>query len=129
MLEQPIGIDDENREVLPKNLYGRWAKELAEKQSDIDLTAAEAFGQKMCTGEFVISVSRDFVRSCSTPLLVMPGNNLDHPRATGLEIASLAPNVELIEEWRYLSDLVPPAVARIKSFLQANTPAEELAHV
>jgi hypothetical protein len=59
----------------------------------------------------------------------MPGSNLDHPRAIGLEIASLAPNAELIEEWRYPSDLVPPAVARIKSFLQVHTPAGELAGV
>ena len=129
VLEQPIGIDDENRGVLPRNLYGRWAKELADKQSGIDLAAAEGFGQKMCSGDFVISVSRDFVRGCSTPLLVMPGNNLDHPRATGMEIASLAPDSELIEDWRYPADLVPPAVARIKRFLQAHTPAEELARV
>ena len=129
VLEQPIGIDDENRDVLPRNLYGQWAKDLVEKRTDIDLETAEAFGKKMCTGEFVISVTRDFVRGCSTPLLVMPGNNLDHPRATGMEIASIAPHAELIEEWRYPSDLVPPAVARIKTFLKANTPSQELAHV
>ncbi len=122
VLEQPIGIDEENRDVLPRNLYGRWARELAERRPDVDAGAAEAFGMTMCTGDFVISVSRDFVKSCATPLLVMPGNNLDHPRATGLEIAALAPNSELIEEWRYPPELVPPAVARIKSFLKAHTP-------
>src|SRR5919106_1090301 len=49
-------------------------------------------------------------------------NNLDHPRVIGNEIAALAPNSELIAEWRHPSDLVPPAVARIKSFLKAHTP-------
>ena len=123
VIEQPIGIDDQNRDVLAKNLYGRWAKELAEKRSDLDAETIEAFGSRMFTGDFVFSVTRDFVKSCETPMLVMPGNNLDHPRAIGLEIASLAPNSELIEEWRYPSDLVPPAVARIRSFLTAHTPA------
>ena len=123
VIEQPIGIDDENRDVLAKNLYGRWAKELAEKRPDLDAKSIEAFGSRMFTGDFVFSVTRDFVKSCETPMLVMPGNNLDHPRVIGMEIASLAPNSELIEEWRYPSDLVPPAVARIRSFLEAHTPA------
>ena len=123
VIEQPIGVDDQNRDVLAKNLYGRWAKELAEKRSDLDAETIEAFGSRMFTGDFVFSVTRDFVKSCETPMLVMPGNNLDHPRVIGLEIASLAPNSELIEEWRYPSDLVPPAVARIRSFLTAHTPA------
>ena len=47
----------------------------------------------------------------------------------GMEIANLAPNAELIEEWRYPSDLVPPAVTRIKAFLRAHTPSEELVRV
>src|SRR5215216_6186381 len=61
-----------------------------EKHPDFGIEAAEAFGQKMCTGEFVLSVSRDFVKGGEKPLLVMPGSNLDHPHATGMEIASLA---------------------------------------
>src|SRR5438128_6662963 len=35
VLEQPIGISDENRAVLPENLWGRWAKELAAKRPDL----------------------------------------------------------------------------------------------
>lgn len=123
VLEQPIGISEENRDVLAQNLYGRWAKALPEKRPDLAPELVASFGKRMFTGDFVFSVTRDFVKSCRTPMLVMPGNNLDHPRVIGNEIAALAPKSELIEEWRYPSDLVPPAVQRIKGFLKAHTPA------
>lgn len=124
VLEQPVGVDDANRDVLPGNLYRRWANELVQRHSDLDATSVEEFGKRMCSGEFVLSVSRDFVRACQTPLLVMPGNNLDHPRSIGMEIASLAPDAALIEEWREPADLMPPAVARIRRFLGTHAAAE-----
>jgi hypothetical protein len=123
VLKQPVGIDDANREVLPGNLWRRWAADYVAKHSENDAADASAFGTRMCTGEFVLSVSREFVQSCPVPLLVMPGGNLDHPRSIGMEIAKLAPNAELIEEWREPSDLLPPAVARIRQFFRKHTPA------
>jgi pimeloyl-ACP methyl ester carboxylesterase len=123
VIEQPIGVSEENREVLPRNLYGRWAKQLSEKRPELDLETLEAFGKRMFTGDFVYSVTREFVRSCQTPMIVMPGNNLDHPRVIGNEIAALARNSELIPEWRHPPELVPPAVARIKEFLRTHTPS------
>jgi pimeloyl-ACP methyl ester carboxylesterase len=124
VLKQPVGIDDANREVLPENLWRRWAADYVGKRSENDAPSAAAFGTRMCSGDFVLSVSREFVQNCSTPLLVMPGNNLDHPRAIGMEVAKLAPNAELIEEWREPTDLLPPAVARIRRFFAAHTPTD-----
>jgi pimeloyl-ACP methyl ester carboxylesterase len=123
VLKQPVGIDEKNRGVLPGNLWRRWAVDYAARRREGDAAAA-AFGERMCSGEFVLSVSRDFVRQCVTPLLVMPGSNLDHPRSIGMEIANLAPNAEMIEEWREPSDLLPPAVARIRRFLAQHTPSD-----
>jgi pimeloyl-ACP methyl ester carboxylesterase len=122
VIEQPIGISEENREVLPNNLSERWAKSLAEKRPELKTDDLQMFRQRMFAGDFVFSVSRDFVRSCKTPMLVMPGNNLDHPTVIGREIASLAPSAEKLEDWRYPSDVVPGTVARIWSFLRAHTP-------
>ena len=124
VVEQPIGISEENKDVLAENLFRRWATEIPEKRPEATPEAVAAFGRNMFTGDFVFSVTREFVRNCQTPMIVMPGNNLDHPRSIGLEIAELAPNSELIEEWRYPSDLTPPAVARIKAFLSRHTPKD-----
>ncbi|HZT06419.1 MAG TPA: alpha/beta hydrolase [Chloroflexota bacterium] len=123
VIEQPVGISEENREVLPNALAGRWAKDLLEQRPSLDPAQLDAFRQRMFGGDFVFSVSREFVRSCETPMLVMPGNNLDHPTAIGREIASLAPNSETLEDWRYPSDVVPNTVARIWKFLRAHPAA------
>ena len=108
--------------MLAQNLYGRWAEELPKRRPELQPQAVQSFGQKMFSGDFVFSVDRDFVKNCATPMIVMPGNNLDHPRVIGNEIAALARNSEIIPEWRHPPELVPPAVARIKQFLKAHTP-------
>jgi hypothetical protein len=108
--------------VLAHNLYGRWAEELPKKRPELQAEAVQTFGKKMFTGDFVFSVTREFVKSCPTPMIIMPGNNLDHPRVIGNEIAALAPNSEIIPEWRHPPEVVPPAVACIKKFLAAHTP-------
>jgi len=123
VIEQPIGVSDENRDVLAQNLYGRWAKQLPEKRPELSPDTVEAFGKRMFTGDFVYSVTREFVKSCRTPMIVMPGNNLDHPRVIGNEIAALAPNSEIIPDWRHPPELVPPAVSQIKTFLKTHTPS------
>ncbi|MCZ6636982.1 MAG: alpha/beta hydrolase [Alphaproteobacteria bacterium] len=124
VLEQPVGQDQENRDVLAENLYRRWVAGLAEINPGIDQKTAVAFGEKMCGGDFVLSVSREFVKSCTTPMLVMPGDTLDHPRATAEEIAALAPNVEFVSQWRYPSSATPAAVASVRRFLAAHVPAD-----
>jgi hypothetical protein len=75
----------------------------------------------MFGGEFVFSVSREFVRGCRTPLLVLPGNDAFHPTATAQEIVDLAPNAELLAGWGE-PGAIPATVERVRAFLKANTP-------
>jgi hypothetical protein len=70
----------------------------------------------------VFNVSRDFVRRCQTPMLVLMGSDLYHPSVTSREIAELAPNAELVEEWKAPEDTVTRTVARVRAFLQRHTP-------
>jgi pimeloyl-ACP methyl ester carboxylesterase len=122
VLEQPVGVDDNNKSVLP-NMWQEWADQLLTKRQDVDMATAETFGRKMWEGDFVLSVTREFVKSCQTPLLVLPGIDLPHPTAIGREVASLAPKAQIHEPWKEPSSLVPGTVARIRQFLKANTPA------
>ena len=122
VLEQPVGVDDNNRTVLP-NMWVEWADHIITQRKDVDMAKAEAFGKKMWQGEFVISVSREFVKSCQTPLLVLPGIDLHHPTAIGREVASLAPKAEIHEPWKEPPTLVPGTVARVRTFLRDHTPA------
>jgi pimeloyl-ACP methyl ester carboxylesterase len=73
------------------------------------------------TADFVHSVSREFVASCPTPMLVLAGNDEPHPFALSEELARLAPNAEFIPEWKS-GALLTAAIDRIRAFLHAHVP-------
>jgi hypothetical protein len=80
------------------------------------------FGQNMFGGDFVFSVSREFVRRCRTPLLLQPGTDKPHPAETSAEIARLAPNLEIQKDWRAPTHLAE-SIRRVTEFLNRNTPS------
>jgi pimeloyl-ACP methyl ester carboxylesterase len=122
VLEQPIGITDDNA-VLFEQMWRSWGTHLAESRPDIDASVVVEFGRKMWDGgEFVVSVSKDFVRTCTSPILVLPGTDEYHPTAIGHEIATLAPGGEIFEPWNDTPEHVAQGVEAVRQFLQHNTP-------
>jgi len=122
VLVQPVGIDDNNRQTLP-NAWVDWAKQMRERRPDLDEKTLEAYGKKMWGGEFVLSVTRDWLKTCQTPALVLPGIDAAHPNAIGKEIAALLPGAEKLEPWKEPAERVPPAIDAIVRFLKKHTPA------
>ena len=121
VLEQPIGIVDDNR-ALFRNMWREWGANLAATRDDIDEATVEAFGNSMWRGEFVLNVSREFVGGCATPLLVLPGVDQFHPGEIGREVAELAPNAEVMEPWKDTPEHIREAVDRVRRFLVDHTP-------
>ena len=80
------------------------------------------YGRRMFGGDFVFSVSEEFVQGCTTPLLVLAGNDDFHPTETAEQIAALAPNAEILYRWRE-PEVVRGTVATIRAFLTRHTPA------
>jgi len=119
VLQQPIGLSAENREVFFQ-MFDGWGDELSRDRSDISEVLA-SFRQNMYGGEFVFSVSRDFVRACPAPLLVLQGNDIYHPSETSEEIARIAPRAELVPSWKEGEDTAR-AIARVQEFLAEHTP-------
>jgi hypothetical protein len=73
--------------------------------------------------DFLYSVSRDFIRNCRTPMLVLPDDTPAHPLQTSIDVASLAPNAEItVFPWREPADLRERTINRVRSFLKANVP-------
>ena len=71
--------------------------------------------------DFVISVSRDFVRQCQTPILVLPDDIPAHPYEVAMEVAMLAPNAEVsMFPWKRPPERIPLAVRQVRSFLRAH---------
>ena len=74
--------------------------------------------------DFVFTVSRDFVKSCQTPVLILPDDVAAHPFAVAMEAAALAPKSEVsLYPWKQPPERIPIAVRQIKSFLKAHRTA------
>jgi pimeloyl-ACP methyl ester carboxylesterase len=119
VLFQPIGLVD-NRQAF-FDMFDNWAEALRPEHPEVPEVAWESFRDAMYGGEFLFNVSREFVRDCPTPLLVLCGSDLYHPRETSLEIVDLAPRGELIEHWKE-PEHREAARARVLAFLLEHTP-------
>jgi hypothetical protein len=98
VLQQPIGKSDDNLQ-LRRQSFNSWSEKLLAQGRQLDTRVMAAIERNLFGSDFVYSVSRDFVRACATPLLVLPGNDARHPKAIGEEIAALAPNASLFSDW------------------------------
>jgi pimeloyl-ACP methyl ester carboxylesterase len=120
VLQQPIGLSPKNREMFYA-MFDGWAEALKPRHPEIDVAGLRAFRDRMYGTDFVFNVTRDFVRTVKTPLLVLMGNDDYHPTQTSEDIASLAPNAKLIREWK-TPDVVAQTVKNVREFLKAHTP-------
>jgi pimeloyl-ACP methyl ester carboxylesterase len=119
VLMQPIGADDTNPGTFGPDMWTPWGQNLIDKGAGLDMDTVDAFGHSLFNAGFVFSVSRDFLRSVQTPLLLLFGNDRAHPRGISEEVAALLPNVEPIERWRD-PEVVPEVTERMRSFLRAH---------
>ena len=120
VLQQPIGLSPQNRDLFFA-MFDGWGEALRKERPQLGTAALREFCDRMYGGDFVFNVSREFVRTCKTPLLVLCGNDDYHPTQTSKEIASLAPNGELVESWK-TPEVVGATVKRVREFLAAHTP-------
>ena len=114
VLQNPIGLH-ENREYWMDSVRA-FAKTMLERDPSLSPDVIRKFGHNMFGGDFVFSVSRDFVRRCQVPLLLQPGTDKPHPAQTSAEIEKLAPNLEVQRDWRaptYLDE----SIRRVGAFL------------
>ena len=119
VLQNPIGLSPRNREMF-YNMFDTWADGFKVKRN-LDDASLRQFRDRMYGTDFVFNVTREFVRSCKTPMLILCGNDDYHPKETSKEIAALAPNAELIEHWK-ASDVIGATVKRVREFLLSHTP-------
>lgn len=121
----PSGFRPEVPDLFYRNNMKNWAPALCEKRPDVTMDMCSDFLKKMYfeNNDFVFSVTRDFVRSCTTPILVMPDDTEPHPYAIAEETALLAPNAQMtFFPWKEPKDRVPLAVRHLRTFLKANLP-------
>jgi pimeloyl-ACP methyl ester carboxylesterase len=120
VLQNPIGLHPEFRSYFPES-FAEWGKEQLAARPDLDASAVKEFGGNMWRGDFVFSVTRDFVRRCTVPCLVLPGDDTPHPATIGAELAMLLPNVEQMKKWKG-PDHLDEQCERVIAFLEKHSP-------
>ena len=117
---QPVGF----RPELPTSLYDSqktgWAEPLVKRRPEITMAMADQFLTRMFRNnpDFVFTVTRDFVKTCQTPVLVLPDDTAGHSYAAAVESAMLAPKGQLsMYPWKDTPAKIPLAVRHVRSFL------------
>jgi pimeloyl-ACP methyl ester carboxylesterase len=125
VLAQPSGFRPELPNLFYENNMERWAPALIESGRGITMAMCDAFLRKMygSNPDFVFTVTRDFVRSCQTPVLILPDDVPAHPYAVAMESARLAPKSEVsLYPWKDTKEHLAQAVHHIRTFLLAHKP-------
>ena len=122
---QPSGFSPEYPNIFYENNTERWAPQLCEKRSEVTMAQIHDFLTNMYTdrADFVFTVSRDFVRSLQTPLLIAPDNVPAHPYEAAMEVAEIAPNSETtIFPWKDSEENIDTVVDHARRFLKSHQP-------
>ena len=123
---QPSGFRPEMPTLFYDNNMTGWGPELVKRRPEITMDMVEKFLTRMyrTNADFVFTVTRDFVRSCQTPVLVLPDDIPAHPYAVAMETVMLAPKSEVsLYPWKEPVSRIPIAVRQVRSFLKAHVPA------
>jgi pimeloyl-ACP methyl ester carboxylesterase len=127
VLAQPSGSRPEARDFFYDGNMKNWGPELIKRRADLTMETVDRFLTRMyrTDPDFVFTVSRDFVRHCPTPVLILPDDVPAHPYAVAMEAAMLAPKAEVsMFPWKEPKERIPLAVRQIHSFLKAHRPAQ-----
>jgi pimeloyl-ACP methyl ester carboxylesterase len=115
VIQNPIGLKD-NRDAF-REMFDGWAQELKGQRPQLSDSTLASFRENLYGGDFVFAVSRDFVASCATPMILLNGSDLYHPAEISAEIARLNRRIEVVSEWK-TPEAARDAVGRVRTFLK-----------
>jgi len=121
ILSQPVGHRPDKPDYMYESGRDVWAKEFRERQPNVSMAIIEQYLHNLyrVQPDFVYSVSRDFAKSCQTPMLVLPDDVVAHPLQVSIDIASLVPNAEItVFPWKEQPELKARTINRARTFLK-----------
>ena len=122
---QSVGHRPENPTVMYRHSKENWVPDFMTRRPDVSIDTIEKYLHNLYAAQpdFLYSVSRDFIRNCRTPMLVLPDDVPGHPLQTSIDVASLAPNAEItVFPWREPEELRQRTIDRVRRFLKAHVP-------
>jgi pimeloyl-ACP methyl ester carboxylesterase len=126
ILSQPVGHRPDKPDYMYESGRDVWAKEFLERRPDVSMATIKQYLHNLYRQQpdFVYSVSRDFAKSCQTPMMVLPDDIVAHPLQVSIDIASLAPNAEItVFPWKEPPDLKARTINRVRTFLKRHQTA------
>ena len=100
--------------------------ELCAQRPDVTMEIVEEYLHNLyrVQPEFVYCVTRDFARSCQTPMLVMPDDTPAHSYEAAMDLAELAPKAQVTAyPWKESPDVKAKTISQVRDFLLAHQPA------
>jgi pimeloyl-ACP methyl ester carboxylesterase len=123
---QPSGYRHEMPDLSYYNNMKGWGPKLCERRPDITMAQVDAFLTNIYRGDradFVCTVSRDFVRQCQTPILVLPDDVPGQPYVVAMESVYLARNAQVtLYPWKANPKQIQIALRHVRGFLRDNRP-------
>jgi pimeloyl-ACP methyl ester carboxylesterase len=123
ILSQPVGHGPAKPDYMYDAGKTGWAKEMRERRPDVSMETIEKYLHNLyrVRPDFVYSVSRDFAKSCQTPMLVLPDDVDAHPLVASVDVASLCPNAEItVFPWKDPPELKARTINRARTFLKGH---------
>ena len=127
VLCQPVGNNPKFPDSMYDSGHDSWGPELCARRTDVTMETVDAYLHNLyrVDPDFVYSVSRDFVRSCQTPMLVMPDDTPSHSYDAAMEVVALAPKAEVtVYPWKEQEDVRAKTINQVRDFLLAHQPAK-----
>ncbi len=128
---QSVGHRPDNPTVMYRHSKDHWVPDFMKRRPDVSMDTIEHYLHNLYAvqPDFLYSVSRDVIRNCRTPVLVLPDDVPGHPLQTSIEVASLAPNAEItVYPWKEPEELKQRTIDRVRRFLKAHVPMRTAAH-
>ncbi|MBO0691785.1 MAG: alpha/beta hydrolase [Acidimicrobiaceae bacterium] len=123
VVAQPVGFRPEEPTVMIDHSMDDWGPALLKRPGISDEMVQTFLKNMYASSDFLFTVTRDFIRSCETPLLVLPDDVPAHPLAVAMETGRLAPNGQIsLYPWKEPPELIPLAVRHVRMFLRAHLP-------
>jgi pimeloyl-ACP methyl ester carboxylesterase len=130
VFHQTVGHRPEDPEVMVRHSTDNWLPDFKKRRSDVSQDNIDKFFHSLWreNPDFLYSVSRNFIKNCHTPILVLPDDTPSHPLQTSIDVASLAPNSDItVFPWREPEELRQRMIQKVRSFLKAHVPMKAAA--
>ena len=125
VFHQTVGDRPEDPGVMYRHSTDNWLPDFKKRRPEVTQDNIDKYFHSLWREQpdFLYSVSRDFMRSCHTPILVLPDDTPSHPLQTSIDVARLAPNSDItVFPWREPEELRQRMIGKVRSFLKSHVP-------